>query len=345
MRTAHTWKRGRHIYIVWQDRLGKQIKKSAGLDARQAARLLVKVNDMLAEDRDPLGLFEKGAPHDDMTLDMFFPVFMERHGNMQGRKTRELYHTLMKAIRQHRVSKIPIRLIAKKDVLAYQDARRIKVSNATVNREVTLIKNMMNRAVEWEIIPLSLVEKVKLLPEAEKRHVILTVEQASELINKLGSALGDVVEFAIYTGFRKENILSLMIDQIDLDRGICRITVKGGRHEEWPLSMLAIDVIRRNIGKRTKGYVFLSSTGTRWKSINKSFDKAVTALGLTVNGTKFRFHDLRHVYATWLRDAGVSLDAVQILMGHSERTTTERYTTVSTSGVANLTNLIPRIRK
>jgi len=69
----------------------------------------------------------------------------------------------------------------------------------------------------------------------------------------------------------------------------------------------------------------------------------VRKVGLTVNGTKFRFHDLRHVFATWLHQAGVSLDTLRPLMGHRDRATTDRYATINRTSIGKVLNLIPRI--
>lgn len=85
-----------------------------------------------------------------------------------------------------------------------------------------------------------------------------------------------------------------------------------------------MDVLKRNVGKRTEGFVFLSNTGDRYKSIHATFTRHVKNLRLEVDGTKLRIHDLRHVFATWLLKKGVSLDSLRVLMGHSERGTTDR---------------------
>ncbi len=85
-------------------------------------------------------------------------------------------------------------------------------------------------------------------------------------------------------------------------------------------------------------------TNTRYYSINKTFDRSVRRLGFTVNGTKLRIQDLRHVFATWLHREGVSLDVLRPLMGHKNRATTDRYTTVDRMAVGKMLSYMPRIR-
>ena len=80
-------------------------------------------------------------------------------------------------------------------------------------------------------------------------------------------------------------------------------------------------------------------------NINKTFDRAVRKLGLTVNGTKLRFHDLRHVFGTWLLREGVSLDVLRELLGHRDRDTTDRYATLNRAEAGKFLNLMPRIKR
>lgn len=209
---------------------------------------------------------------------------------------------------------------------------------------------MLFRAVEWDIIDKNPIQGLKLLPEAEKRQVDITLEHAGALINKLQEPISSIVELAIYSGFRKENILDLRIESISFhdltSTGEVELTVKGGRKEVFPLSESAVEVLKRNMGDRKKGHVFLNpQTGERFRTINKGFDKAVRELGLTVNGTKLRFHDLRHVFATWLHKAGVSLDIVRPLLGHRDRETTDRYVTYNRLSYCNVLNAIPKINR
>ena len=102
----------------------------------------------------------------------------------------------------------------------------------------------------------------KLLNEANKREVNVTLEQIGELISVLPEHVGNIVEFAAYTGFRKENILSLKIEQVRIHdispsgTGEVDLFVKGGRWETKPLKREAVDVLKRAIGARESGYVF-----------------------------------------------------------------------------------------
>ena len=67
-------------------------------------------------------------------------------------------------------------------------------------------------------------------------------------------------------------------------------------------------------------------------------------LGFNVNDTKLRFHDLRHVFATWLHNAGASLDELRHLMGHKNRSTTDDYATMERSHAGKVLHLMPSIR-
>ncbi len=126
--------------------------------------------------------------------------------------------------------------------------------------------------------------------------------------------------------------------------GEVELVVKGNRAEIFPLGPAAVEVIRRSIGKREKGYIFVNpKTKTRYNWIHKGFNSAVRKAGLTVNGTKLRFHDLRHLFATWLHRSGVSLDELRELLGHKERETTGRYDSLDRNEVGKKLILIPNI--
>ncbi len=77
-----------------------------------------------------------------------------------------------------------------------------------------------------------------------------------------------------------------------------------------------------------------------------AFYQHVRKLGLTAkDGSPFRFHDLRHVYATNVRDLGISLDDLRLLLGHQDRSTTDRYVTYDRKAVGEYLSALSRLRK
>jgi integrase len=106
---------------------------------------------------------------------------------------------------------------------------------------------------------------------------------------------------------------------------VVELQAKGDKRLKLPLSHQAVDVLRRAIGDRNEGYVFLNPrTGDRYYDINYSFVKAVEKVGLKVNAGRFVFHDLRHAFATILHSKGVGLDVIRQLLGHNDLSTTDQ---------------------
>ena len=111
------------------------------------------------------------------------------------------------------------------------------------------------------------------------------------------------------------------------------------------VSLAAIKVLKRANSVRKSEYMFINpKTGNRYISIHKSFDKAVRELNLRTNGSELRFQDLRYVYAAWMHQRGVSWDQLRHLVGHKQRSTTDRYGSVSRQEMSELLELIPDLR-
>ena len=154
-----------------------------------------------------------------------------------------------------------------------------------------------------------------------------------------------------YSGLRLEAILDIKIEDVVFhDSGsVSRVSIrdKGGEKEERLLSRHATETLRSSIGEREAGHVFINPrTGKRFQGRLSNFDKAVRKLGLVAkDGSKLRFHDLRHVYGNWLHQAGVSLDELRVLYGHRDRATTDRYITPDLGVIGEKLALQPKISK
>jgi integrase len=147
----------------------------------------------------------------------------------------------------------------------------------------------------------------------DKRIADLTHEQATTLIDGAAPNIAEMVEWSILTGTRRQETFKLTRDNIDMQEGKATVIAKGGKkHTVW-LNADAIALLHR-IPNRGR-YVF-DTTGwsKRWKA-------ATAKAGLD----GFRWHDLRHVHATWLRRSGAPLEVVQRSLGHADLETTTRY--------------------
>jgi integrase len=209
---------------------------------------------------------------------------------------------------------------------------------------------MPNRRVEWEIIDYKPLQGIRLFKESGKRYVEHSPDNLIKLLEALTTPLVDIVEFAIYTGFRRDNILSSRIENFRVDSsqqtGEVHLVVKGGRKEVFPLSLQTIALLQRVIADHSSGYGFINPvTSNRYVDIHRSFDKTVRTLNFKVGNTKLRFHNLCHVFATWLHQSGVSLDALRPLLGHRDRDTTDRYAYLDRKDTGKVLNIMPRIRR
>ncbi|MBT4482165.1 MAG: site-specific integrase, partial [Candidatus Latescibacteria bacterium] len=171
------------------------------------------------------------------------------------------------------------------------------------------------------------------------------------LLEHLPGSVANIVEFAIYTGFRLKNILTLKLSQVRIhesdETGEVDLYVKGGRWETKPLKLEAIAVIRRAMVGRQEGYVFISpKSGTRYTTVRKTFNRAVRKLELkTIAGDPLCFHDLRRIFATWLQEGGAGIQDINYFLGHRSLATTQRYITIDHKVMGQRLNALPSLRK
>ena len=335
---------------------GRRRRLSVGKVYQHAQRLAVRFSDWLLVGKDPEQELESSKQAEEakrITIRELFPIFMERHGSHQSKSMHNIYkNSFNNVCRCPQIANIPICSISKGLMLNYMNTRMKNdgVTPATVNREASFVRSMLSRAVDWEILESNPLNGLRLLREAEKRKVNLTPDQVASLIDELKEPIASIVEFAVYSGFRKENIFSLKIEQLRFhditESGEVELKLKGGKIEVFPIGSQAVSLLKRVIGGRKEGYVFINSrTETRYFFIHKQFNRVVKNLGLKVGDSKLRFHDLRHIFATWLHRKGVSLDVLRPLLGHSNRSTTDRYTTVDLLACGDVLNLMPEIKR
>lgn len=194
---------------------------------------------------------------------------------------------------------------------------------ATINRFMAVLAHMLQKAADWKMINRADLPKIKMLKEENKRLRYLSREQSYELIAACDGHLRPIVVTALNTGMRLGEILGLSWDRIDLKHGFILLDVtKSGKRREIPINSTLRALLESMVRRLDTPYVFVNpETGTRWRDVGRAFDAALRRAKIL----DFRFHDLRHTFASQLVMAGVDLVTVKELLGHAEIKMTLRY--------------------
>jgi len=205
------------------------------------------------------------------------------------------------------------------------------VTASTVNKDLRLLSTIINRAVEFEWIPHHRLYRKPLLVKGVKSERIryLTEDEEKRLMQALSQSrsevLKDIVVFALHTGMRLGEILNLKWENINLRERVVILfpeQTKNRRRHVLPLNDAAFEVLKRRFELKADScpYVF-HRNGKRVKSIKEAFKSALRRAGIE----DFRFHDLRHTFASRLVQKSVDLYVVKELLNHSDVKTTQRY--------------------
>lgn len=208
---------------------------------------------------------------------------------------------------------------------------REKLASAgTTNRYLALIRAILRRACdEWEWIDRA--PKFKLFRESEGRVRSITPQEFAKLRAELPAHLADMATFAVATGLRQANVKGLEWQHVDLARN--HAWIPGSRHKNGhphsvPLNEMALSVLRRQIGKHpTRVFTFKGQPVAN--VYTKAFKAALERSGID----DFRWHDLRHTFATWHRQAGTPTHELQRLGGWKTGAMVERYAHIAPEGL------------
>jgi integrase len=197
---------------------------------------------------------------------------------------------------------------------------------ATVNRYLALIRSLLRMARdEWQWI--DSVPKIRLLPGEVERDRWLTRDEAERLIMACPPHLAALVKFALATGCRAREITGLEWGRVDLVRRTAWLNqTKNGTPRGVPLNSDAVSVLEGEVGKHEQFCFTYHGKPIGWELSNTAWHNAVMNAGLT----NLRFHDLRHTWASWHRQAGTSCDELKDLGGWKSRQMVDRYAKYAT---------------
>ena len=314
------YKRGQ----VWWMRFtygGKQIRASTqSQDKELVQKIYFKVLGEVAEGK----WFEKLPGEDKTFREMMEKFESEYFSNLASyRACRTYVEGLKSFFGDYTLSKITPSLINE-----FKNRRKAKgVKPATIHRQLDIMKRAFNIAIrEWEWCKANPVTKVSLERLNNKRDRWLTFEEEERLLQACPEWLKEIVLFALNTGMRQGEILSLTWKGVDLLRRTATVfRSKTNERRTIPLNATIFEMLKGKSRVRSiKTDLVLHSkahTPFSQRNIERAFQDALKKAEIE----DFRFHDLRHTFATRLVQAGVDLYKVQVLLGHKTPAMTQRY--------------------
>lgn len=225
-----------------------------------------------------------------------------------------------------------------------QDIRKVgnektpkrKVSNATVNRTCTEpLRKVLRRAeMVWGCSVQRINWKEHMLPEAQERVREASADEEALVMDRLERGYDDAVLFAVLTGCRRSEIVTLKWTSVDFFNRAFKVIGKGDKERAIPMSDAVFDLLW-SIKDHDPEWVFTyqAARTDKRKKVHRGVRYPMTDAGLrtamrrAVTGAgieHLRFHDLRHTAATRILRRS-NMRVVQKLLGHSSSETTERY--------------------
>ncbi|MBE0468814.1 MAG: site-specific tyrosine recombinase XerD [Methyloprofundus sp.] len=222
-------------------------------------------------------------------------------------------------------------------------------SSARILSSLRRFYSYLLREKQVSIDPTALIDQPQLgrpLPDTLSEHDVELLLEAPEPSSILGARDKAMLEMLYATGLRVSELVNLSNDQINLRMGVLRVTGKGNKERLVPIGEQALDCLEEYMQHSRKALlserqcrtIFVTNRGagmTRqafWHIIKRYAKKA----GIT---KELSPHTLRHAFATHLLNHGADLRVVQLLLGHSDLSTTQIYTHVANQRLKELHSL------
>lgn len=303
-------------FMRYADENGKIVRTSTGTTEKKlAASILGKKRTAVVENRH---LDIKRLPN------VSFHELCDEYWNLHGKNLKARGLTYYMESLKTEIGDGPLREITQKQIerVLSDWMSREEFSVGTRNTYLMRLKSIFNKAVEWGYLSESPAAGVKNLRGQEGRTRFLTTPEIAALLAAASKRLRPLLLVALHTGMRQGEIFRLRWSDIDFENRLINIhgKTKSGKNRSIPMDDTLFETLQNM--KKTSALVFPSrSTGHELTSISRIFPRLLKKAKIE----NFRFHDLRHTFASHLVMNGVDLAVVRDLLGHSTVRMTERY--------------------
>ena len=302
---------------------GRRIQRSLETSDKKLAQAIeAKVRTEIIE-----GSYFQKPIGNNKTLKEMMEKFMNEHSPTVSKSMQDSYKNSLKSLLPF-FGDTNLMSISPKMVSRYKMLRRRDgVKPATVNRALSMLSVAFNVAIkEWEWLNDNPVSKVSKEKERNKRDRWLTEDEERRLIVNSPEWLGEIIIFSLNTGLRQGELISLQWPRVNIFNKTILIDItKNGEQRTVPLNKNALNVIEKRSKVRNikNDYVFLNRDRGKINpnSLGDAFRRSLKRAKIT----NFRFHDLRHCFATRMAQKGIDIYKISKLLGHKDIKMTQRY--------------------
>ena len=212
-----------------------------------------------------------------------------------------------------------------------------KMRSSSVNRKISSIKSFYIFLVKRNFVKNSPLNDLvtpkqeKYLPESMSEAEVDKLLNSPDVANKIENRDKAMIEMLYATGMRISELVNLKITDVDMKRCVVKVFGKGSKERLVPFGETALDSLRSYLNEREQSSskeIFLSNRGKKMTRV--AFWQRVKVYLIRENlKNSISPHTLRHAFATHLLNRGADLRSVQLLLGHSDLSTTQIYTHIA----------------
>ena len=212
-----------------------------------------------------------------------------------------------------------------------------KMRSSSVNRKISSIKSFYIFLVKRNFLKNSPLNDLvtpkqeKYLPESMSEAEVDKLLNSPDVSNKIENRDKAMIEMLYATGMRISELVNLKMTDVDMKRCVVKVFGKGSKERLVPFGETALDSLRSYLNEREQSSskeIFLSNRGKKMTRV--AFWQRVKIYLIRENlKNSISPHTLRHAFATHLLNRGADLRSVQLLLGHSDLSTTQIYTHIA----------------
>ncbi|MFI5348571.1 MAG: tyrosine-type recombinase/integrase [Elusimicrobiota bacterium] len=306
---GRVYRRHKQWWIDYYDTTGLRHREPAGATKTLAHDALVKRLDEIIRGRFSLPKTSKA-----ITVQEMIDRYREKH--MKGKRGNGAPVVLRRLEREF--GHLPLTQLTVEEIQGFMNTITTASSVSNANRYHDVFRSLLYKAIDWGYHPGP--NPLKKVPRGKpKKHRLrfLSPEEMRALIPRCSSRILPIVTCALYAGMRRGELLDLDWSNVRLDRGIIYILEsKSDEARELPIPP-TLRKLFLSLGPKESGNVFNLPPITLRRHFLRALKKA------DIQG--FRFHDLRHTYASYHVMKNHDLPTLQKLLGHKSPMMTQRY--------------------